>query len=205
MFFTRAMMTGVAIAGVLAVCSCDRNRSDAPGEATTRKGQSTMSETQTKTIAIRSSAFGQGQAIPKQYSGEGQNLSPPLRWSPLPAGTGQLAMIVDDPDAPRAEPFVHWVIYNIPATVQSLPEGVSTSPQPPEAAPARQGKNSAGTIGYMGPMPPRGHGVHHYHFRLYALDRNLDLESGLLKEQVLAAIQGHILAEGELVGTYERR
>ena len=155
-------------------------------------------------ITIESDAFTAGEGIPKEYTGEGQDISPPLRWSNLPEGTKQLALIVDDPDAPRPEPWVHWLIYNISPNVDSLPEGIETNKTLPTPAGAMQGKNSSGRIGYGGPMPPPGHGVHHYHFKLYALDAELQLKPGLEKDGLLMVITGHILGEGELVGTYQR-
>ena len=158
-------------------------------------------------IQVTSTAFAQGHPIPKKYTGEGADVSPPLGWSEIPAGTKELVLICDDPDAPQAEPWVHWVIYNIPATAKGLPEGVARKPRPKDPAGALQGKNSwpsGDNIGYRGPMPPKGHVVHHYHFRLYALDQQLALEPGLDKKAVLKAIAGHVIAEGELMGTYQR-
>ena len=159
------------------------------------------------TVSVTSTAFAQGQAIPKKYTGEGEDISPPVAWSDLPEGTKELALICDDPDAPTAEPWVHWVIYKVPATVASLAEGVPRKPRLSEPAGAVQGKNSwpeGKNIGYGGPMPPQGHGVHHYYFKLYALDAVLDLEPGLDKKALLEKIDGHVLAEGVLMGTYER-
>jgi hypothetical protein len=113
-----------------------------------------------------------------------------------PGDAQEYALVCDDPDAPTPKPWVHWVVYGIPAEVNSLPEG--------DASDYSQGTNTAGEQGYTGPMPPEGHGTHHYHFTVYALDEELDFEAGLSKEQLLSALKGHILAEGELVGTYER-
>ncbi|HOA72426.1 MAG TPA: YbhB/YbcL family Raf kinase inhibitor-like protein [Phycisphaerae bacterium] len=155
-------------------------------------------------IQVHSSAFGPNQPIPRKHTADGLNVSPPLTWNAVPAGAQELVMIVDDPDAPRPQPWVHWLIYNMPATVTRLPEGVPPSQRVPDPPGAVQGKNSWGKIGYGGPEPPRGHGVHHYHFKIYALDTRLNLPPGLEKEQLLASMQGHVLAEGELVGTYER-
>ncbi|HVT29153.1 MAG TPA: YbhB/YbcL family Raf kinase inhibitor-like protein, partial [Lacipirellulaceae bacterium] len=116
---------------------------------------------------LTSSAFKRGAPIPRKYTGEGDDASPPLAWSAAPPNTKEFALICDDPDAPSAEPWVHWVIYGIPADVSGLPEGVKTN-EAKLAKPvvARQGKNSftsGATVGYRGPMPPPGHGVHHYH------------------------------------------
>ena len=155
-------------------------------------------------ISIQSSAFGSGEAIPKKHTGEGEDVSPALTWSGVPAEAKELALICDDPDAPRPEPWVHWVIYDMPATLKGLPEGVAkdaTLGEPPDVL---QGKNSWDRIGYGGPMPPPGHGVHHYHFKLYALDAALEFPSGLTKDELLERIRPHVIAEAELVGTYER-
>ena len=153
---------------------------------------------------LHSTAFDQGRPIPKRHTGDGEDLSPPLAWSDPPARTRELALVVDDPDAPTAEPWVHWLLYNIPANVKSLPEGIPTTPtltQPPGAA---QGLNSWPKPGYRGPAPPPGHGTHHYYFKLYALDAALGLGAGLDKRALLAALKGHVLAETELIGTYQR-
>lgn len=111
---------------------------------------------------------------------------------------------MDDPDAPTPEPWVHWVIYKIPVDTSGLAASVAKTATLAAPAGALQGKNSFGNIGYGGPAPPRGHGVHHYHFKLYALDTAMNLSSSLSKTQLLSAMKGHILAEGELVGTYQR-
>ena len=155
-------------------------------------------------IQVNSDAFAAGKAIPKRYTGEGEDLSPALRWAGVPQGTRELALICDDPDAPTPQPWVHWVLYKIPAGVSELPEGLPRSAELQTPAGARQGKSSWKEIGYRGPMPPPGHGVHHYHFRVYALDTALELAAGADKPALLAAMKGHILAEGELVGTYQR-
>jgi hypothetical protein len=160
-------------------------------------------KTQTK-LEIASSAFAGGSEIPRRHSGEGEDLSPPLSWGKLPVGTREIALICDDPDAPRPEPWVHWVIYNIPADATGLEEGIPAGALVAKPAGAIQGVNTSGKQGYNGPMPPRGHGVHHYHFKLYALDAALDLNPGLSKVDLLAAMKGHVLDEGELVGTYQR-
>ena len=148
------------------------------------------------TIEVSSPAFEAGATIPKRYTGEGQDVSPPLRWSRLPEGTRELAIICDDPDAPGQKPFVHWVLYKIPADRRELPEGSTEA--------ALEGRNDFGGTGYGGCMPPRGHGVHHYHFKVYALDTELDAPAGLSKDELLSAMEGHILDAGELVGTCER-
>ena len=158
-------------------------------------------------VHLTSTAFTHGAPIPKKHTGDGQDLSPPLAWSSLPAESRQLALICDDPDAPVAEPWVHWVIYKIPADAGGLPEGVPHDAQLAKPKGALQGQNSwpsGQTVGYRGPAPPKGHGTHHYHFKLYALDKELGLSAGATKQNLLSAMKGHILAEGELIGTYER-
>ena len=159
-------------------------------------------------LQVSSPAFAQGKAIPKKYTGEGDNVSPPLDWSDVPASTKELAMICEDPDAPRTDPWVHWVIYKIPGDAKGLIEGIERKPHPKTPAGAMQGRNSwpdGENIGYRGPMPPQGHGVHHYYFRLYALDAELSVQPGLDKKAILDAIRGHVLADGVLMGTYERK
>ena len=158
------------------------------------------------TIQVTSSAFAQGHAIPKKYTGDGEDVSPPLAWSNTPEKTKELALICDDPDAPNGT-WVHWVIYKIPADTKGLPEGVPRKSRLKEPHGAVQGKNSwpaSEAIGYRGPMPPPGHGTHHYYFKLYALDATMTAEPGLDKKAVLEKINDHILAEGVLMGTYER-
>ncbi len=158
-------------------------------------------------LTITSTAFLEGQPISKKYTGEGQDVSPPIAWANIPNGVRELALICDDPDAPTPEPWVHWVIYKIPAGSNGLPEGIPRKPRLSDPAGAVQGRNSwptGETIGYRGPMPPPGHGVHHYRFSVYALDVELSLEPGLEKNALLKAVQGHVLAEGRLTGTYQR-
>ncbi len=156
------------------------------------------------TIELKSTAFAHGAAVPRQYTGDGDDVSPPLSWSNLPPGTKELALVCDDPDAPTSEPWVHWVIYKIPSELQGLPEGVATQARLKDPAGVLQGKNSWGSTGYRGPKPPPGHGVHHYHFRLYAVQAKLSVELGLSKSRLLGEMSGHVLAEGELIGTYLR-
>jgi Raf kinase inhibitor-like YbhB/YbcL family protein len=159
-------------------------------------------------IEVTSTAFGPGKPIPKKYTGEGADVSPPLSWHGVPEGTKELALICDDPDAPTKEPWVHWVLYKLPVGVSSLPEGVARQALLQDPMGAVQGQNSwpkGEKIGYGGPMPPPGHGTHHYHFKLYALNAPLDTaEPSLDKTTLLRRMQGHVLAEGELIGTYQR-
>ena len=151
-------------------------------------------------MEITSTAFQAGETIPTRYSCDGQDISPALSWSGVPERTQSFALILDDPDAPGGT-FTHWVIFNIPAETLELEEAIPTSPQLPNGA--LQGRNSFGAIGYGGPCPPRGT-LHHYHFVIYALGETLDLTAGASKAQVLNAMQGHILAQAEIIGTYQR-
>ena len=156
------------------------------------------------TMIVRSKAFADGQRIPLRHTGDGEDVSPPLQWLNLPGGARELALIVDDPDAPTAEPWVHWVIYKIPSTIQELPEAIPRYPSLNIPPGAMQGKNSWDAVGYRGPAPPRGHGLHHYHFRLYALDAPLKIIPNLDKKTLLKAMDTHILDQGNLTGVYQR-
>lgn len=151
-------------------------------------------------LVINSSAFEDGMSIPRKYTGEGDDISPPLKWTCVPEGTESFAIINDDPDAP-SNTWVHWLIYNIPSQLQELPEGM---PKVSELADGtKQGINDFNEIGYDGPMPPRGF-EHRYFFKLYALDSVLDLPSGSTKVKLVNALKGHILDKAELVGFYKR-
>jgi Raf kinase inhibitor-like YbhB/YbcL family protein len=145
-------------------------------------------------FAVESSAFQHVQAIPRRYTCEGEDLSPPLRWTNVPDGTRSLALVVDDPDAPGGV-FTHWIAWGIDPGAGGLDEG--------EAAP-REGRNDFGVSGYRGPCPPPGHGPHRYVFRLYALDAEPELGSAAAKAELEQAIEGHVLTSAELVGAYER-
>ena len=150
-------------------------------------------------IKVKSEAFEEGGMIPKKYTCDGEDASPPLSWTGVPEGTEALALICDDPDAPVGT-WVHWVIFNIPPDTTGLSENI-----PPERvleSGARQGRNDFGNIGYGGPCPPRG--THRYYFKLYALDKKVDLEPGVTKDELLKAMEGHVLAEGKLMGRYKR-
>lgn len=159
-------------------------------------------------VTVTSEAFQSGAAIPKKYTEDGSDVSPPLSWQGVPQEAKELALICDDPDAPTSEPWVHWLLYKVPAGISELAEGVPADAELKSPAGARQGTNSwksDRTVGYRGPAPPKGHGPHHYHFHVYALDAPLSLEAKADKKKLLAAMKGHVLAEGELVGVYERK
>jgi Raf kinase inhibitor-like YbhB/YbcL family protein len=150
-------------------------------------------------VTITSSSFTEGGLIPKKHTCDAEDISPDLNWSGVPKEVKSLALICDDPDAPGGT-WVHWVLFNIPADVTILQAGVS-----PDAVlknGARHGKNDFRKLGYGGPCPPGG--THRYFFKIYALDTLLSLESGSTKSQLLAAMKGHVLAEGQLMGKYKR-
>jgi Raf kinase inhibitor-like YbhB/YbcL family protein len=146
-------------------------------------------------MRLVSPAFDEGAAIPKKFTGDGMDVSPPLTWTDAPREARSFALICDDPDAPRGT-WVHWVLFNMPADASRLEEGG-------QAAGARQGKNDFGKLGYGGPAPPRGK-PHRYQFKLYALDTTLPLPDGSTKQQVEGAMKGHIVADAQLMGTYGR-
>lgn len=154
-------------------------------------------------MKVTSNAFEQGASIPKRYTCEGEDLSVPLAWADVPAGTRSLALIVDDPDAPDpAAPkmtWVHWVLYNLPTSTSHLDQGIAPSQLP---AGTLQGKNDWKRTGYGGPCPPIGR--HRYFHKLYALDAMLPDLKQPTKDQLLKAMQGHVLAQAELMGTYQK-
>jgi Raf kinase inhibitor-like YbhB/YbcL family protein len=158
-------------------------------------------------MTISSPAFGNGAEIPRQFTGDGKDISPPLVWQGMPAGTRELAIVCDDPDAPSPQPWVHWLIYKLVPQVRELPEGLPAGSRLESPVAAFQGRNSwssGRTIGYRGPAPPPRHGTHHYRFRIHALDTELEVHPGIDRITLMEAMAGHILAEAELIGTYER-
>lgn len=163
-------------------------------------------------MQLQSTAFEPNHFIPQQYTGEGDDQSPPLHWSSAPATTKSFALIVDDPDAPSPvhpaqEPWVHWLLFNIPASICRLPEAIPKQRSLSSLGNAEQGRNSWTTdsLGYRGPMPPPGSGKHRYRFHLYALDTMLESPATpTTKHQLLQAMRGHVLVEAQLVGCYER-
>jgi Raf kinase inhibitor-like YbhB/YbcL family protein len=150
-------------------------------------------------ITITSSAFSEGSMIPRQYTCDGEDVSPPLAWTGIPEGTKSIALICDDPDAPVGT-WVHWVIFNIPPTAEGLPANIA--PKETVEIGAKHGINDFRKFGYGGPCPPGG--THRYFFKLYALDTEIASDPGIKKAQLLEAMKGHILAEGQLMGTYKR-
>ena len=150
-------------------------------------------------MKLTSSAFSGNSPIPVKYTCKGADLSPALNWTDPPAGTKSFALIMDDTDAPMGT-WVHWVLFNLPTTSRGLPEGVPTTPSLKGGG--VQGRTSARSTGYHGPCPPSG--THRYYFKLYALDITLALDSTADKAALLEAMEGHILAEGELMGTFSK-
>jgi len=153
-----------------------------------------------KPFELTSIAFAHGQPIPARYTCDGEDISPPLQWGDPPGDTQSLALIVNDPDAPVGT-WVHWVLFNLPAEARTLHEDVAPDAERPDGS--RHGQNSWRRLGYGGPCPPSG--THRYFFELYALDTTLGLSPNATKKQVLGAMEGHILAQTELVGTYSKR
>ena len=151
-------------------------------------------------MKVRSSAFDPHGRIPERHSGEGDDLSPQLEWTDPPEEAKGFVILCHDPDAPLCKPgsygFVHWLLYNIPGSVTSIPEGGGTE--------YTEGRSDFDRDGYGGPMPPEGHGPHHYFFWVMALDEELDLEAGLTMEPLLEKIEPHVIGMNRLVGTYER-
>ena len=195
----RLLVSALLIAAAaLATAACDGK-----GPASSDPGKNAKTEGPAMTFALTSPAFKNDARIPKQYTGEGTDLSPPLEWTATPEGVKAFALICDDPDAPRGT-WDHWILWNIPADRAKLPEGVARTETLPDLGGARQGRNSWPKTGYNGPMPPPGHGTHHYHLVLYALDTVLDLKPGADKKALLAAMDKHVLGKATLTGTYSR-
>jgi Raf kinase inhibitor-like YbhB/YbcL family protein len=175
----------IGLIPLLGVAGCQRSQD--------KKGGASM-----PSMHLTSTAFAEGAAIPRKYTGDGDDVSPPLKWQQAPQGTKSFALICDDPDAPRGT-WVHWVIFNLPADKSELPEGVPAK----GTEGAAQGKNDFGNIGYGGPAPPPGK-PHRYFFKIYALDTMLSLKEGATKQQLEKVMEGHTLAQGQLMGKYGR-
>jgi Raf kinase inhibitor-like YbhB/YbcL family protein len=188
------LFIGLILTSIILV-SCTSSATSTPQSPAVSTPTSEIPATEaTMSLTLTSDAFANGQSIPAKYSCVGKNISPALAWDEPPAGTKSLALIVDDPDAPMGT-WVHWVLFNIPASTASLPENADSSAM-------SAGKNSSGNTRYDGPCPPSG--THRYFFKLYALDSTLSLSPGATKEQVLKAMESHILAQGELMGTFSK-
>jgi Raf kinase inhibitor-like YbhB/YbcL family protein len=201
---------GLLMASVLFI-SC---RNEAPSNANNVSPPAQPSPLKKAELKVTSKAFQEGGMIPKKYTCDDANISPPLAWDSVPEKAKSLALIADDPDAP-GKTWVHWVALNIPEGVPEGPANVSPPPprahELPENVPAeeliksvggQQGTNDFKKVGYGGPCPPSG--THRYYFHLYALDTFLNLDSSATKDQLLKAMEGHVLAEGELMGKYQK-
>jgi Raf kinase inhibitor-like YbhB/YbcL family protein len=176
----------IALAGTMIVSSCSAEKTPA--------GAKSM------TITVTSSAFQQGSSIPSQYTCDGSDISPPLAWQGVPPGAKSIALIGDDPDAPIGT-WVHWVCYDIPPAVESLAQNMPKTDTLQGGG--KQGLTDFRSIGYGGPCPPSG--THRYFFKVFALDILLNLPAGKTKKDIEKAMKGHILAQGELMGTYSRK
>jgi Raf kinase inhibitor-like YbhB/YbcL family protein len=151
-----------------------------------------------KTLEVRSDALRAGEPMPRQFTVDGQGVSPPLRWSGVPEGTQELVLLCEDPDAPMPTPFVHWIVYGLRPETESLPESSAQSRT------LHQGRNSARKTEFMPAAPPPGHGTHRYHFQLFAIDEPLRFTSAPDRNEVVTSMSGHVLASGELVVPYSR-
>jgi len=180
----------LTLAPLLLFCSCKQQEQPGSGAVGDEKME----------IKITSPAFEEGGLIPPKYTCDGADLSPPLQWDAVPEGTKSIALINDDPDAPVGT-WVHWVLFNLPADTKELAENIPPDRTLPDGA--RQGTNDFGRIGYGGPCPPGG--THRYFFKIYALDAQINLAAGASKRELLKAIEGHILAQGQLIGKYKRQ
>ena len=184
-----AIIIGTIIFSALSVAGQTEEATEKPKE-----------EVEMATLELKSDAFKQGETIPVKYTCDGDDISPQLSWGKPPDGTMELVLICDDPDAPVGT-WDHWIIYSLPPDTVGLPEGIPKTKEIENGG--LQGKNSWGRIGYGGPCPPRGP-AHRYLFKLYAIDKTLDLKPGVTKENLEKAMRGHILAQGELMGKYAR-
>ncbi len=154
-------------------------------------------------LEVKSSVFENEKWIPQKFTGYGEALTVPLRWSGAPEETRAFAIIVEDPDAPGNKPFVHWLLYDLPADVSALPMALPSDATLQSLGGARQGTNSAREVGCFPPRPPRGDSAHHYHFQVFALDQKLGLDAGAKLEELLHAMKGHVLADGQTVGIFK--
>ena len=151
---------------------------------------------QLRTLVVTSQDFTNGSALPRSATKDGEGIPPIIAWSAVPEGTRAIVMICEDPDAPLPEPFAHWLVYDIPPTATMLDEATRNI--------SREGKNSNLKQGFAPASPPRGHGSHAYHFQVFALDMELPINPGAGRYELLETMRGHVLAWGELIGTYGR-
>jgi Raf kinase inhibitor-like YbhB/YbcL family protein len=188
------LLSGALLA--LAACGGDDEPSGTPAANTTEQTQTPDSGV----FRLESGAFEEDEPIPARHTCEGANLSPPLSWTGAPEGVESFTLILDDPDAP-AGTFTHWLLFDLPAGTTFVPENVEVTEEP--AVGGAQGTNDGSKVGYTGPCPPEG-SAHRYVFTLYALDAALGLEPGAAKDELVDAMEDHIVAEASLAGTFER-
>ncbi|HEY0407227.1 MAG TPA: YbhB/YbcL family Raf kinase inhibitor-like protein [Pyrinomonadaceae bacterium] len=194
--FKRPFILCCVLSLPLSFCAC---RAERQANTTARVSNSNATLTNRASIKISSTVFTEGELIPRPYTCDGPNVSPSLRWDSVPTSARTLAIICEDPDAP-SRTWTHWTLYNLPADTKGLIENVPK--QEKLAGGGLQGLNDFRQLGYDGPCPPAG--SHRYYFKLYALDAELPLEPGATKEQLLQAMEGHIVGEGQLMGKYQR-
>jgi Raf kinase inhibitor-like YbhB/YbcL family protein len=195
-FRDEAWLPLASLCCVLALfCCCSSKRTSVSNGTVTDANKPEQAK---MSIKITSTAFADGEMLPKQYTCDGANVSPPLSWLGVPVSAKTLALICDDPDAP-GKTWVHWVAYDLPASLTSLPENIAAAEL---TGGGRQGTNDFKKIGYGGPCPPGG--THRYYFKLYALDGETSLQPGATKDQLLKTMEGHIVAQGQLMGRYKR-
>jgi Raf kinase inhibitor-like YbhB/YbcL family protein len=182
------------------------NETPEPGTGEPGDTDEDTNETDEKEPAmqIRSHAFADGEPIPEEHTADGEDASPPLNLTDVPDETETLAIIVDDPDAPREDPFVHWLMWNIPGEADTIAAGYPPSGDGKAFNASRQGANDFGNERYDGPAPPKGEGPHRYRFQLFALEAQLDVDEGAQREDLENAMEGAVIAEDTLTGTYER-
>jgi Raf kinase inhibitor-like YbhB/YbcL family protein len=165
---------------------------------------SPIAESAPDSLEVHSANFKNNGSIPLEQTAYGKNISPAFSWSGAPENTKTFALITEDPDSVSPKPFIHWLVANIPASRRTLPANLPAGDALKAIGGAQQGAGSGGKIGYFGPRPPAGSGVHHYHFQIFALDEKLNLPSGFDRQALLDAMKTHILAKGQIVGTFQR-
>lgn len=186
---------------LLLIFACAALDSARSGQSSTSAGSTPSSQAkENSTLQLKSNAFQADGKIPSRFTCEGENISPELSWSGAPDGTKSFALVLHDPDAPHRGGYTHWVVFNIPATTTHVAENAPKSSNLPGGG--TQGKNDDGSSGYTGPCPPSG--THRYYFHLYAVDRELDLPENATREQLEKALKGHIVAQAEFMGRYQK-
>ena len=191
---SKLLITIAALLLFILACSC----ASQPHSVSNQSNTTASSQDQKTAIKVTSTAFKEGEAIPRQYTCDGVNISPSLEWTPTP-GAKTVAIVCDDPDAP-AGTWTHWLVYNLPGATMGLIENMPA--QEKVGGSGMQGTNDFVKIGYGGPCPPRG--THRYFFKLYALDTELPLKPGATKDQLMKAMEGHVMAQGQLMGRYAK-